>query len=204
MVYYLGLKRDFEQYPENEFLDGDRANIALEGPLTKEMRLSANLNQTHQFNIGYPVEANNVPNNWMWASEREMSDFYTPEGFPCVSKELKLLIERLDAGVHQFFPLQVVNKAGEQIAERWLWVVCNLIDSVDREHTNLEFRNNIRWRADKVANPRLVFNSKQIGSCHFWRDKHLSPGNLLCSDEAGRAIEAAGLTGIGLKHKETV
>ena len=83
-------------------------------------------------------------------------------------------------------------------------MVCNLIDSVDRAHTNSEFRNNIRWRANKVANPRLVVNLKQIGSCRFWRNEHLSSGNLLCYDEAGQAIEAVSLTGIGLKYKETV
>jgi hypothetical protein len=97
----------------------------------------------------------------------------------------------------------VVNKAGDEIAQRWLWVVCNRIDSVDREHTNLVLEFG-RWTADDIENPKLVFNKGQIGPCHFWRDKHLMAKALICSDEAGAALLSANLTALKLTYKETV
>jgi len=102
-----------------------------------------------------------------------MPDFEGPEGFLCVSPRFKDVIERLEPSVHQFFPLEIVNKAREPIAEHWLWVVCNLIDSVDRAHSNMRFINGRRWTADGVENPKLVFSSSQIGDYHFWRDQYL-------------------------------
>lgn len=108
----------------------------------------------------------------------------------------------------------MVNRKGEEVAERFLWMVCQLVDSVDREHTTLFLRHRLRWATEElidgklvkvVQNPKLVFCRKQTEGRHFWRDPHLTASsNLLCSDEAGAAIESANLTAISLRYKETV
>ena len=157
MVYRMGKTPEMGQYPDCNFVDGDCLNIHLEEPLTAEMRSAAAGNKGRLFDIGYPVEAKNVPTVWKWASAKPIPDYYTPEGFPCVSPRMKDIIERFEPGVHQFFPLKVLNKRHEQIAEHYLWVVCNRIDSVDREHTNLVFRNNVRWRSDGIENSKASF-----------------------------------------------
>ena len=78
MVYYLGLKRDHKKYPENEFLDGYRSNIALEGSLTLEVKVAAGQNQTRQVNVGYSIEPQSVSLIWCWTSNKEIPDFCFP------------------------------------------------------------------------------------------------------------------------------
>jgi hypothetical protein len=204
MVYYIGHKLLWEKRSINEYLDGDPHQVTLID-MSPEPGLSIAASKAHQFKLGRAVHSENVPTMLRWDSKIErLGDFEQPAGFPCISPKMKSVIEQFEPDVHQFFPLKVVNKAGDEIAQRWLWVVCNRIDSVDREHTSLFLKHGLTWRADGVEKPKLVFNQTQIGSCHFWRDKHLDDGNLLCSDEAGAALQAANLTALKLTHKVTV
>ncbi|PXW67604.1 hypothetical protein C7451_1261 [Blastomonas natatoria] len=141
-----------------------------------------------------------------------MPDYYTPNAFPCVSSRFKEVVERFEPDVHQFFPVAVVDKAKEKIDERWLWVVCNRIDGVDREHTNLFFQNQNLWTSSykedgewkRVRDPKVAFNKQQTEGFHFWRDKHLFGEGIYVSDEGAQALQSENLSALRLQHQETV
>lgn len=212
MVYLIGSEPEMGQYPSEKFLDGDPHNIKVEGPETEEMLRAISRNHKHQYNLGFRISCENVPSIWLWKSSRAVPDFYTPNAFPCVSSRFKEVVERFAPDVHQFFPITVVNKAKEKIAERWLWVVCNLIDGVDREHTNLFFQNQNLWTSSykedgewkRVRDPKVAFNKQQTEGFHFWRDKHLFGGGIYVSDEAVRALKSAKIAGLQISYQETV
>jgi hypothetical protein len=211
MVYALGLKKELGQYPEERFLDGDPTSIEIldksPGP-----GFSAINNTRSQYLQGRRVGKSNVPTKWLWASQRPLPDYYTPAGFPCVSPRMKTIIEEFEPDAHQFFRIKVVEEAGEQIAERFLWVVCNLVDSVDREHTTFKLMHGRTWTSNylengervRIPNASLVYSAKQTESYHFWRDGHLRGGAIYASDAAGKALLDAGLIGLVGSRQETV
>jgi hypothetical protein len=212
MVYLIGKKKELGRYPNERFLDGDPPKIRVEGPVTEEMERAIAPKHTHQYILGYRIEGKNVPTIWQWTSKRQVPDYYIPRGFPCISTRMKGVVEEFEPDVHQFFPVTVVNKAKEKIAERWLWVVCSRIDGVDREHTNLFFQNERLWTSSykveghwkKVRNPKVVFNKSQTRGYHFWRDKHLMGGGIYASDEGAETVLALDLAGFSASKLETV
>lgn len=212
MVYLIGSEPEMGQYLSERFLDGDPHRIKVEGPETEEMLRAVARNHKHQYNLGFRITHENVPTIWQWKSSRAVPDYYTPNAFPCVSSRFKEVVERFEPDVHQFFPVAVVDKAKEKIAERWLWVVCNRIDGVDREHTNLFFQNQNLWTSSykedgewkRVRDPKVAFNKQQTEGFHFWRDKHLFGGGIYVSDEAARALESAKIAALQISYQETV
>jgi len=204
--------------PLVEFIDGrvDQLRLVDETP---EIGLSAkkiqNENRT-TYLLGRPVFSEKVPTKLAWMSKGGPDDYFAPRAFPCVSDAFRKLIEYLEPNVHQFFPLEVLNRRGEHIVNCWLWVVCQRIDSLDRAETTMVLYNNSVWLspavvyakqddADKYKNmkAKIVFNSSQIEGRHFWRDSFLMDG-LWCSSAAAELIKEAGLVGIKLVPKETV
>lgn len=204
--------------PRVEFIDGREDQIRLVDE-TPEIGLSAkkiqNQNRT-TFLLGRPVLAEKVPTKLAWMSKGGPDDYFSPRGFPCVSDAFRRLIEHLEPNVHQFFPLEVLNRRDEHIVNCWLWVVCQRIDSLDRAETTMVLYNNSVWLSPNVAykeqddankyknfKAKIVFNSSQIAGRHFWRDSFLIQG-LWCSGAAAELIQEAGLVGIKLVPKETV
>lgn len=212
VVYLIGSEPEKGQYPSEVLLDGDPPKIRVEGPLTDELKRAIALKHTHQYNLGYRIKGENVPKIWQWASKRKVPDYYTPQVFPCVSSRFKDVVERFEPDVHQFFPVTVVNKAKEKIAERWLWVVCNRIDGVDREHTTFVLKKGVQWMSSwreegkrvRIPDAKLYHSKKQTEGYHFWRDKYLMGGGIYASDEAAEALLALELTAFAASKLETV
>lgn len=204
--------------PHVEFLDGREDQIRLADE-TPEIGLSAkkiDAKKNVSYLLGRPVLLQNVPTKLAWMSKASPDDYFTAHSFPCVSDRFRKIIEHLEPSVHQFFPLEVVDRRNERVADYWLWVVCQRIDSLDRTETTMVLYNNSVWLtpedayadqvdAEKYKNikSKIVFNSSQIAGRHFWRDSFLIQG-LWCSGAAAELIQEAGLVGIELVPKETV
>jgi hypothetical protein len=209
MVYYLGYKCPWEKFPSMEFVDGDPFQVTLVDTSIEAIVATAGSRQ--HATLGYRINPEHVPTVLKWKSRHSIPDFEGPQGFLCVSSKLKAIIEQFEPGVHQFFPLKVVNKAGEHIADHWLWVVCNRIDSVDREHTTFVmdaggWRNNY-FQGDKriwLDKPELIFSKAQTEGYHFWRDKHLLSTGIFCSDEAAEMLQAANLIALSVDSARTI
>lgn len=204
--------------PHLEFIDGRVDQICLVDE-TPEIGLSSKKIENQKratYLLGRPVLPEKVPTKLAWMSKGSPDDYFTPRAFPCVSDTFRKLIERLEPNVHQFFPLEVVNRREEHVVNCWLWVVCQRIDSLDRAETTMVLYNNAVWLspavvyakqddADKYKNikAKIVFNSSQIAGRDFWRDSFLMDG-LWCSSAAAELIQKAGLVGTKLIPQETV
>lgn len=217
MVYSISFVMPFEQYPSEDFLDGNPRKIELAGPETKEKTILQIINKTRRYHLGLPVSSEHVPTLWQWASSKTLPDCYKPFGFPCIGAKVKSIIEEFEPDVHQFFPVQVVDKKKQPLAKRWLWNVCNRIDSVDREHTTLIQKLGARWYHpndvedadlppgyDRDAEVKLTFSCERIGNAHFWRDPNLKRQHLYCSQAAGEALLSEGFSGLAFTEKESV
>ena len=212
MVHSIGTAPILGQYPKEAFLNGDPSEVKLQSPVTNEMRAAAAFYSKHQYNIGYQVDSTNLPTIWQWSSSDEVPDYYEPHAFPCVSLTMKGIIEQLEPGVHQFFPLSVLDFKGHRLAERFLWVVCNRIAGVDRANTNLVLYKGVFWRSEytdgsrriNIKNPTLSFSDVQTRDFHFWRDKEISRSRIFISDEAAERLSDRNLSGLHVRAERTV
>ena len=159
-----------------------------------------------------------MPNQVRWIENKDNPplDFgmYKQEN---ISARARDLIEALEPGIHQFFPVQFVNRRGTFLEERYWLVVCNRLDGVNPGKSNVVMAT-AGWIAPDVAArlgydlpdgvstdrpTRLVFNQSAIAGKHFWQDQYLSNGPFM-SNEATRAIVEAGLTGIEINEKTEI
>ena len=124
-----------------------------------------------------------------------------------VSDAARRLLESCEPDTHQFLPVAYFDRQGELIEKRHFLIVCNRIDSLDRDHTTMVLFRGMVWQLareldpselppgfDESRPPEMVFSSAQIGNVHLWHDKHSRAGPFL-TDELVEAIEAAGPTG---------
>ena len=206
----------YDPMPANKALDGEIGAITLIDE-TPEPGLVISRGP-EILDSGRAIDPAHLPSRiQITGGARAVTDYDGYSNLLYISPRLKSLIEKLEPGKHQFFPVTLVDKRGNKLADHWTWTVCNRIDSVDRQNTTLILWKGVYWRPaqylsddelppgyDRSTEARTVFNVSQIGGAHFWRDKYLLPGGLYCSDEAAEQIQEAGLTGITMIKAETV
>ena len=96
---------------------------------------------------------------------------------------LKAMIERLEPGVHQFFPIEIVTPKGKVFSRNYhTLVIGQYFDSYSPEHSD-ESRKNMTGYA---------FSKLSFGKAHLWRDRHF-PLLSCFSDELMAKIADAGL-----------
>lgn len=153
---------------------------------------------------GRRVKREGMPSKVKWWDRRPVPDFqilHSPTMI--VSQRFREVVESIEPGVHQFEPVEYVTKGGEHVADMFVFVICNRIDSVDRDLTTM-YRFDNYWKAGgPLGGSRLAFNSAQVGNHHIWIDKYL-PDYRLASSTFVDAVRAAGLVGIGFCSEETV
>lgn len=160
---------------------------------------------------GLPVDGTNFPKwvRWSDPNGNPVPDFDRVP-FLSVSEKAKGVIESLEPGVHQFFPVEYQDKDGNFTETRYWFVPCNRIDSVDHDHTTMVLGKFGYWRpvqdlvrrgeplppnADPTKPSKYVFNRRQIGDRHIWRDKHIG-NSVWLSDQAAARFKSEGLTGV--------
>jgi hypothetical protein len=167
---------------------------------------------------GRRVKLDHVPKQMKQYSAGIIPDFQTTHGFICVTDKFKSVVEAVEPGVHQFIPFEVVGAGKKHIAHLWFMVVCNRLDSVDREHTGLILYRNHMWvpatdvssehwpsNYDPSKPVKFVHNLSQIGTHHLWHDKHIGYQKYpLASDNLVEALKLAGVTGVSFAEREAV
>lgn len=210
MVYGLNVKPEGGSYPKVEPLDGFDAPIpALEAVNDGGPGWSGR-------HGGVPVDGTHFPKRVRWsdADADAIPDFgQVPELH--VSDDARRVIESLEPGVHQFFPVDFVDPGDRLLARRFWLVVCNRIDGMDRARTTMVLRKGVVWRpakdlarrgeplpdgVDPKAPARIVFSQQAIGDAHLWVDKHMDGPAVWISDTAARRFTEAGLTGLRLDN----
>lgn len=218
MVYGLNVKPEHGYYVDFDPVDGDLKKVKLLDETPDE-----GLNpRGREFAAGRAIDPTYMATKVQWKDRHHhpVPDFDNGPQLN-VSARAKALIESFEADVHQFLPVQFIDIDGKFLENRWFLVVCNRLDTVDREHVRgMLLSGGKFWRPakellrkypeeiplgfDLSVEPKLVFNRAQIGNVHIWQDKHLSGGGTFISDELAEAALAAGFTGIKPSQGEAV
>lgn len=146
----------------------------------------------------WPTDRGDTPphQNRTLRAERQIPDLYDAYAL-FIGAKVKDVIESFEPDVHQFFPIEFVWEDGSHAADRFWFVPCNRLDTVDRAKTTFEFRN--LWFLDG-SKKELVFNRSQIGSHHVWIDKFIVMPTPAISEALKAALDAAGITGAHYQH----
>jgi hypothetical protein len=169
---------------------------------------------------GYALDPASLPKRILWASGKDA----IPDVLPwfAVSPRFRDLVEQFEPGVHQFVPVEIYKaRDGSPVATYYWFIVCQRLDSVDREHTSFLWKapkdepgaghwtrhviDRVTLDMTEIPNAKLVFNNKQAANHHIWHDPHLlNFGNGLCSDAFAEAAISANFTGLSAAPRESV
>lgn len=102
-----------------------------------------------------------------------------------VDEIVKAMIERFEPNTHQFFPVRLLKKNGEQFEARYFLInICQRISAVDALKSGYKFVDD--GRGGKAAlkpagpNPRIV-RKASIHGMHLWRED-IFPREMYMSD----------------------
>ena len=218
MVWYLGFKPVGGSYYNMDALDGDTSLIECE-----DMRQDDGTT-IHRgdscINAGKRLKTGHVITKILWHSRRPVPDIYGPFMAVAVSGRFREIVEELEPGVHQWLPVEFVDKKKNHLAHRWYFIPCNRIDSVDEDHTTMvKYKGgwsnpkNLIRRGEEHLLPddydpenkiRYVFSESKAAGYHAWRDKGIRIYHHLISDELAALLKAADLSGLDLIKAESV
>lgn len=195
MVYFLS-QQDNELYSYDvEPLDGDWQSVQpIDMSKDGGVRIKASC-----YYQGRRIDGELLPSSFKLSGpKRDLVEVQKHFGAFWVPQNFKEIVEKLEPGVHQFFPIELVWSDGGHAAHRYWFNICNRLDSVDRERTTVEFRNTWYLKGDKSK--MLVFNRSQIGSCHVWIDKFIAGNKPFVSEAFKKEMEMAGVTGLHFRR----
>lgn len=219
MVYYLGSTNTLPHYANTKLLDGNPHQIAV-ADTTPDAGFDLRTASTYPANQGRPILTENVPTRIEWQEDAPVPDVLTQHGMIVISERVREIIEQIESGVHQFLPVAYLDRNGNSLADRYYFIACNRLDSVDREHSTMILFNGRRWNTALVvgridssqippgfdidATPKLVFNSAGIGERHAWSDMFLPLVAPYISDALAKALIAEDFIGLALGEEEAV
>ena len=167
---------------------------------------------------GYLLNPETLPKRYLWASD-DLDEFLP--GF-VVSPRFRDLVQQFEPGVHQFVPVDICRTPdGPTVATYYWFIICQRVDSVDREHTTFVWKAPMDEPEDghwaryifdeksedmvEIPNAKIVFSNIQVAGHHVWHDPHLlSYNNGLCSDAFAQAALAQNFAGFDAVHRESV
>ncbi len=151
---------------------------------------------------GIKMETAHIPTKLrLGGPRRNLTDIQNPFGVHLVPEAFKEVLERLEPGVHDFYPVELFWKDGSSAGKRYWFYPQHRIDSIDPEKTT--YRKKTLWIGAGDATGRLVFSRRAIGDRHAWIEKFLAAGGIVwISERLKQELEAAGITGLGFRPRE--
>lgn len=224
MVYSIGKVSVYETEPDNTVVgtqDGVWDKVEYLNPDSVDRHAKGEENHSRRLGYGYPIAPETAPKAVLWKSKTKLPPDYAfgNNEIMLVSAKFRDLVERFEPGVHQFLPVGMYfSKQDKKPFDTFYWFVCcQLIDSLDADHTTIPWRGFYdermedalrrgRWHINAEAQPRQkdVFSLKAIGSRHLWRDPYWARDMVRCSNEFGEALQTAALTGFGISQREQI
>lgn len=107
-----------------------------------------------------------------------------PKSLPCifdawsmlsVCEEFRQIVEDLEPNLHQFFPLEVIDQAGEVVDRRFFLNPCGRRTFFDL--SKMRFSQNGGRIIPEKPIYEAVYDFDQLEGCHLWMDK-FSPGDI--------------------------
>lgn len=168
---------------------------------------------------GRRIKLDHVPRQMIVENGSFLVDYTSSNGFQIVTEKCKSIVELVEPGVHQFVPFEAVDSRKSHVADLWIMIVCNRLDSVDRQRTTLVLRNGSIWcsasdmvrRGEEIpegVDPsvpgKVFFDLSKIGSHHLWFDKHLGYQFPHISGALFDALTSADVSGASFVKEESV
>ena len=147
-----------------------------------------------------PRDPANVPTRVEERSKfKTFPDFLHVTNNWIVSEAFKDMVESLEPGVHQFFPVEVIRKSGEPVEKTYFFFnILRMLDPIIVE------RSDVQWQTLtsglKVLLPtgkKRVLRRSVIAGCHVWRDAHMRE-HVYLSDELVELMQKAKLKKLDL------
>ena len=206
MVYHIvggdwdSSKVEDDQHSWIEVLEGDHQNIRLLDATQDDGVVITKKGWT----AGRPMSAEGMPTKvarkGVGLAIKPLVDAEAFFGQLLVSDAFKEIVEELEPGVHQFFPMELY--VGDEFQRTdYFFNICNRLDTMDRE---LSFPINARgfFRPMGRDDYRLVFSKEKIGNHHAWRDKFVPGGATYISNTLAQRLKEAGITGLRFNERE--
>jgi hypothetical protein len=131
----------------------------------------------------YVPEEGNAPDN------ADIS--FVTGGAPCLSSAVRDLIEALEPGVHQFFPVDIYGVDGNiREPRRYLLNVTGLVDAIVEGRYAVLNDGSRLYRASSRS--PIKVRRQDVSNLHLWRDRRLVYQHFLVSDVLYRKIADAG------------
>ncbi|WP_339860789.1 imm11 family protein [Paremcibacter congregatus] len=181
-------------------LDGDMKKVA---PIDCSQDGGLRISHIEPFTTGRPVDPTYVPTRLKRGGPSpskqpllEIGSFNA--GGLLVSEQFKEILEGLEPGVHQFFPMEIEQR-GKYLGKRYLFVIGNRLDSLNRAHSIPKTDPGTLFsHLTSLGEIKKVFDKKSIADHHAWHDKYCR--GRYVSDELVAALKAAGLTNFSCIH----
>lgn len=119
-----------------------------------------------------------------------------------VDESLKTIIERMEAGIHEFFPIEIVMPRGKIFPKPYyVLFIGQYLDSFSPEKSNKEsfrdygpeYPNFYNLESSKKGVTGLALTKTAFGSAHLWRERAFREWLVCFSDELQAEIVGAGL-----------
>ncbi|WP_284162950.1 DUF1629 domain-containing protein [Frigidibacter sp. SD6-1] len=136
-------------------------------------------------------------------TERNLASWILPAGILAVDGAMKEIIERLEPGVHQFWPMTVSMPKDQVYPRDFHGLVIHrhlnafLPEASDREcWSGGEIYPGVilyRIRESKAGCAGIALSKAVTGGAHLWRDQQITGGQIFMSDALQAEIAKAGL-----------
>lgn len=151
-----------------------------------------------------PVEPHEAPRSF--ATEKSYKTLGSlielNDGVVAVDEALKTIIERLEPGIHQFFPIEICMPRGQIYpGQYYTMVIGRFIDSFLPESSKgyswsgygQEYPNIYSYKESNKGISGLALSAANFGNANLWRERSFT-NILLCFSDALRAeIEKSGI-----------
>lgn len=225
MVFYLAnVGVGVPNYAETDwgYLDADINGLEsrIEYLHPKEIPAASRKPGVNKATQGFPIDPMTLPKAMLWAARGGPIPDILPRFV--VSQRFRALVERFEPGVHQFVSISIhETRDGPPVANFFWFVVCQRIDSVDRDQTTYEYRapsdtpeegfwfsskrNPVSGEREDIPNASLVFDERKVAGYHIWNDPHiLVKGDRLCSDQFAQAAAGENFLGLGMAKQPSI
>ena len=181
MAYYVRTSTDPADNPSFELLDSHEFS----GSLTK----------------GEPASPEGLFTRAIQTSDHKyLPDIFTIAALWVVSEDFKRVVEALEPGVHQFFPIALQRKDGESTEKQYyLLNICQHAGGLDLERTDTYWRDApITHKPIQIVRPggKIVLRKAAIEGLHLWRGESPVLGFIFFSDALMDAVLEAKLPAI--------
>lgn len=182
-----------------EAMDGEPDKIRITDPTPD----GGSLIMPTSVNVGRPIKPDHVPTKLRrtgpGVKQNPLLDFdMWLANTLLVPPKFKDILEELEPGVHQFFPMDYYQK-DQKIGEGYWFIFGQRLDTLhdtacvpgrDERGFVISTGPDGKWRK-----PTIVFSADKINGAHAWVDKFVGRSRLI-SGEFGEQLKAENLTGI--------